>query len=161
MDCHVCRDDCLAQRHGDVVGGGVQGPTAARRRVIAQHRALHWLAADLAHPRNRTVAPRHHRNTYLGEAAFNDWGWRVPVLVLFPADVHRLLYPGAFSGIADIRGDQGQGGNDQESWKEAFLSVNIKFVLIATVIALGEGVVWYSGQFWALHFLQQVTRWTR
>jgi hypothetical protein len=23
---------------------------------------------------------------------------------------------------------------------------------------LGEGVVWYSGQFWALHFLQQVTK---
>src|SRR5262249_54155078 len=39
-----------------------------------------------------------------------------------------------------------------------FLSANIKFVLIATIIVLGEGVVWYSGQFWALHFLQQVTK---
>jgi hypothetical protein len=43
-------------------------------------------------------------------------------------------------------------------WKEAFLSANIKFVLIATIIVLGEGVVWYSGQFWALYFLQQVTK---
>src|SRR6516164_2603645 len=40
VDRHVCRDDCLAQRHGDVAGGGVQGPTAARPRVIAQHRAV-------------------------------------------------------------------------------------------------------------------------
>jgi hypothetical protein len=28
-----------------------------------------------------------------------------------------------------------------------FLSSNIKFVLIATVVVLGQGVVWYSGQF--------------
>jgi hypothetical protein len=31
-------------------------------------------------------------------------------------------------------------------------------VLIATIVVLGEGVVWYSGQFWALYFLQQVTK---
>jgi MFS family permease len=43
-------------------------------------------------------------------------------------------------------------------WKEAFLSANIKFVLIATIAVLGEGVVWYSGQFWALYFLQQVSK---
>jgi len=43
-------------------------------------------------------------------------------------------------------------------WKEAFLSSNIKFVLIATIVVLGQGVVWYSGQFWALYFLQQVSK---
>jgi MFS family permease len=43
-------------------------------------------------------------------------------------------------------------------WKEAFLSSNIKLVLIATVVVLGQGVVWYSGQFWALYFLQQVSK---
>ena len=31
-------------------------------------------------------------------------------------------------------------------------------MLIATIVVLGEGVVWYSGQFWALYFLQQVTK---
>jgi len=30
--------------------------------------------------------------------------------------------------------------------------------LIATIVVLGEGVVWYSGQFWALYFLQQVVK---
>ena len=40
VDRHVCRDDCLAQRYGDVAGGGAQGPTAARPTVIAQHRAV-------------------------------------------------------------------------------------------------------------------------
>jgi MFS family permease len=34
----------------------------------------------------------------------------------------------------------------------------MKFVLIASIIVIGEGVVWYSGQFWALYFLQQVSK---
>ena len=51
-----------------------------------------------------------------------------------------------------------KGAMTKNPWKEAFLSANIKFVLIATIIVLGEGVVWYSGQFWALHFLQQVIK---
>ena len=43
-------------------------------------------------------------------------------------------------------------------WKEAFLSSNIKYVGIATIVLIGQGVVWYSGQFWALYFLQQVSK---
>jgi len=43
-------------------------------------------------------------------------------------------------------------------WKEAFLSENIKYVLIATIVVLGEGVVWYSGQFWALYYLGTVAK---
>src|SRR5262249_28676678 len=35
---------------------------------------------------------------------------------------------------------------------------NIKFVLIASIVVIGEGVVWYSGQFWALYYLQQVSK---
>jgi MFS family permease len=31
-------------------------------------------------------------------------------------------------------------------------------VVIATIVVLGQGVVWYSGQFWALYFLQQVSK---
>jgi MFS family permease len=43
-------------------------------------------------------------------------------------------------------------------WKEAFLSSNMKYVAIATIVLIGQGVVWYSGQFWALYFLQQVSK---
>jgi MFS family permease len=43
-------------------------------------------------------------------------------------------------------------------WKEAFLSANVKLVLIASIVVIGEGVVWYSGQFWALYFLQTVSK---
>ena len=51
-----------------------------------------------------------------------------------------------------------KGAMTKNPWKEAFLSANIKYVLIATIVVLGEGVVWYSGQFWALYFLQQVSK---
>jgi len=40
-------------------------------------------------------------------------------------------------------------------WKEAFLSRNIRIVLIASVMVIGEGVVWYSSQYWTLFFLQK------
>src|SRR5437660_1788064 len=43
-------------------------------------------------------------------------------------------------------------------WKEAFLSSNIKYILIAIIVLIGQGVVCYSGQFWALYFLQQVSK---
>jgi len=51
-----------------------------------------------------------------------------------------------------------KGQMTKNPWKEAFLSSDIKFVLIASIIVLGEGVVWYSGQFWALYFLQTVSK---
>jgi MFS family permease len=51
-----------------------------------------------------------------------------------------------------------EGRMTKNPWKEAFLSANIKFVLIATIVVLGQGVVWYSSQFWALYFLQQVSK---
>src|SRR5438552_1369043 len=34
----------------------------------------------------------------------------------------------------------------------------INYVVIASIVVIGEGVVWYSGQFWALYFLQQVMK---
>src|SRR5207245_2829568 len=43
-------------------------------------------------------------------------------------------------------------------WREAFWSQNIRYVLIASIVVIGEGVVWYSGQFWALYLLQQVQK---
>jgi MFS family permease len=96
--------------------------------------------------------------TYLGEAAFNDWGWRIPFLFSF------LLMPIAYYVRVHFQESpifeeiKAKTGLTKNPWKEAFLSSNIKLVLIATVVVLGQGVVWYSGQFWALYFLQQVSK---
>lgn len=96
--------------------------------------------------------------TNLGEAAFNDWGWRIPFLFSF------LLMPIAyyirvhFQESPIFEAIKAKAGLTKNPWKEAFLSSNIKLVLIATIVVLGQGVVWYSGQFWALYFLQQVSK---
>ena len=55
---------------------------------------------------------------------------------------------------------QAKGQMAKNPWKEAFLTANFKFVVIATIIVIGEGVVWYSGQFWPLFFLSTCPRWT-
>ena len=96
--------------------------------------------------------------THLGEAAFNDWGWRIPFLFSF------LLMPIAYYIRVNFQESpifeeiKAKAGLTKNPWKEAFLSSNIKLVLIATIVVLGQGVVWYSGQFWALYFLQQVSK---
>ena len=51
-----------------------------------------------------------------------------------------------------------KGAMTKNPWKEAFLSENIKYVLIATIVVLGQGVVWYSSQFWALYYLGTVAK---
>src|SRR5438067_72323 len=40
----------------------------------------------------------------------------------------------------------------------ALMGANFKYVVIASVVVLGQGCVWYSGQFWALYFLQTVKK---
>src|SRR6202521_1667235 len=96
--------------------------------------------------------------TYVGEAAFNAWAWRIPFLfsflLLFIAFYIRVNFEES-PIYAEIKA---KGGTSKNPWKEAFLSANFKFVVIATIIVLGEGVVWYSSQFWALYFLQTVAK---
>jgi MFS family permease len=96
--------------------------------------------------------------TYFGNDAFNAWAWRVPFLVSFllvAVAIWIRLQLGETPIFAEIRA---KGQMTKNPWKEAFLSSNIKYILIATVVLIGQGVVWYSGQFWALYFLQQVSK---
>ena len=97
---------------------------------------------------------------YFGEESFNaPWGaWRIPFLVSFllvAIAIYIRLQLGETPIFQEIKA---KGLMTRNPWKEAFLSANIKFVLIASIVVIGEGVVWYSGQFWALYFLQQVVK---
>jgi MFS family permease len=96
--------------------------------------------------------------TYYGNEVFNAWAWRVPFLVSFllvAVAIWIRLQLGETPIFAEIRA---KGQMTKNPWKEAFISSNIKYILIATVVLIGQGVVWYSGQFWALYFLQQVSK---
>jgi MFS family permease len=96
--------------------------------------------------------------TSLGEAAFNDWGWRIPFLFSFLLMFIAYYIRANFQESPIFEEIKAKAGMTKNPWKEAFLSSNFKLVLIATIVVLGQGVVWYSGQFWALYFLQQVSK---
>src|SRR5499425_2817669 len=94
----------------------------------------------------------------LGNDTFNDWGWRVPFLFSFLLVAIAIYIRLQLQETPIFEQIKAKGAMTKNPWKEAFLSENIKFVLIATIVVLGEGVVWYSGQFWALYYLQQVVK---
>jgi MFS family permease len=95
---------------------------------------------------------------YFGTDEFQAWAWRVPFLVSFLLVAIAIYIRLQLQETPIFEEIKAKGQMTRNPWKEAFLSANMKFVLIASVIVIGEGVVWYSGQFWALYFLQQVSK---
>ena len=96
--------------------------------------------------------------TYFGEDAFNAWAWRVPFLLSFLLVAVAIYIRLQLQETPIFEEIKAKGQMTKNPWKEAFLSSNIKYVGIATIVLIGQGVVWYSGQFWALYFLQQVSK---
>jgi MFS family permease len=95
---------------------------------------------------------------YLGTEAFNDWGWRIPFLVSFLLVAVAIYIRLQLQETPIFQEIRAKGQMTKNPWREAFLGPNMKFVLIASIVVIGQGVVWYSGQFWALYFLQQVSK---
>src|SRR5208282_1800177 len=97
--------------------------------------------------------------TYSGEDAFNAWAWRIPFLCSFLLVFVTLYMRLTFEESPVYAEIKAKGQTSKNPWREAFLSpANLKYVVIATIVVLGEGVVWYSSQFWALYFLQTVAK---
>ncbi|HML12867.1 MAG TPA: MFS transporter [Xanthobacteraceae bacterium] len=97
--------------------------------------------------------------TYFGNDVFNDWAWRIPFLfsflLLFIAGYVRTQFEES-PVYAEIKA---KGQTSKNPWREAFLNpANLKYVIIASIVVLGQGVVWYSGQFWALFYIQTVSK---
>jgi MFS family permease len=96
--------------------------------------------------------------TWFGNQVFDDWAWRIPFLVSFLLVAIAIYIRLQLQETPIFQEIKAKGQMTKNPWKEAFLSANVKFVLIASIVVIGEGVVWYSGQFWALYFLQQVSK---
>jgi MFS family permease len=96
--------------------------------------------------------------TYFGNEVFDAWAWRVPFLVSFLLVGIAIYIRLQLQETPIFQEIKARGQMTQNPWREAFLSSNIKYVGIATIVLIGQGVVWYSGQFWALYFLQQVSK---
>jgi MFS family permease len=96
--------------------------------------------------------------SYFGNQVFDEWAWRIPFLVSFLLVAIAIYIRLQLQETPIFQEIKAKGQMTRNPWKEAFLSSNIKYVGIATIVLIGQGVVWYSGQFWALYFLQQVSK---
>ncbi len=96
---------------------------------------------------------------YFGTDAFNAWAWRIPFLFSFLLVFIAFYMRRQFQESPIYAEIKAKGETSKNPWREAFGNpANLKYVAIATIVVLGQGVVWYSGQFWALYFLQQVSK---
>ena len=93
--------------------------------------------------------------TAIGEAAFAEWGWRIPFLVsivLLGISVWIRLSMNespAFQKMKD------EGTTSKAPLTESFGQwKNLKIVILALVgLTAGQAVIWYTGQFYALFFM--------
>ena len=92
-----------------------------------------------------------------GPEAFRAWGWRVPFLVSFPLLAVSLYIRLRMRESPLFAKLKTEGRVSKNPLKESFANPkNLRYVLIALFGATaGQGVVWYTGQFYALTFLQK------
>lgn len=98
--------------------------------------------------------------TYVGEEAFKSWGWRIPFLLsIFLLGVSvwirlQMEESPAFKKMKE------EGTQSKAPIAEAFGNwKNGKFAVIALLgLVAGQAVVWYTGQFYALFYLQTILR---
>ncbi len=97
---------------------------------------------------------------YLGEQDFQSWGWRIPFLVsvlLLAVSVYirmQMQESPAFQKMKE------EGSLSKAPLSEAFGQWrNLKIVIFALLgLVAGQAVVWYTGQFYALFFLQSILK---
>src|SRR6187402_2526914 len=98
--------------------------------------------------------------TGLGEAAFADWGWRIPFLVsilLLGISVWIRLSLNESPAFQKMKSE---GKTSKAPLTESFGQwKNLKIVILALIgLTAGQAVVWYSGQFYALFFMTQALK---
>jgi MFS family permease len=94
----------------------------------------------------------------LSDQQFDSWGWRVPfwvsiVMVLVSFFIRKKMHESP-----EFVKAKAEGKTSKNPLKESFGNkYNLKFVLLALFGAtMGQGVVWYTGQFYAMNFMKTV-----
>ena len=98
--------------------------------------------------------------TAIGEAEFAEWGWRVPFLVSILLLGISVWIRMSMSESPAFQKMKAEGKTSKAPLSESFGQwKNLKIVILALVgLVAGQAVVWYSGQFYALFFLQNVLK---
>jgi hypothetical protein len=92
---------------------------------------------------------------FMAPETFTQWGWRVPFLVSLALLIFSVYIRLKLEESPVFRRMKAQGRASKSPLKDSFLRYpNNKYVLLALFGATaGQGVVWYTGQFYALFFL--------
>ena len=94
----------------------------------------------------------------VGEDAFAAWGWRIPFLISILLVAISLWIRFSLRESPMYAKLKQKGGVSKNPLKESFGNpYNFSYVLLALFGAtMGQGVVWYTGQFYALFYLQRI-----
>ena len=98
--------------------------------------------------------------TAIGEEEFQAWGWRVPFLVsilLLGISVWIRMSMNESPAFAKMKAE---GKTSKAPLSEAFGQWrNLKVVILALIgLTMGQAVVWYTGQFYALFFMTETLK---
>jgi MFS family permease len=98
--------------------------------------------------------------TLIGEAAFADWGWRVPFIVSIALLAVSVWIRLSMNESPAFKKMKAEGRTSKAPLTESFGQwKNLKIVILALIgLTAGQAVVWYSGQFYALFFLTQALK---
>ncbi|OLY93945.1 Predicted arabinose efflux permease, MFS family [Cnuella takakiae] len=93
-------------------------------------------------------------------AKFNDWGWRIPFLVSIVLVLVSVYIRMKMKESPLFTKLKSEGKVSVNPLKESFgHRANLKMVLLALFGAtMGQGVVWYTGQFYAQSFMENVCK---
>ncbi|MCA3691823.1 MAG: MFS transporter [Aquidulcibacter sp.] len=98
--------------------------------------------------------------TLLGEEVFKAWGWRVPFLVSMILLAVSMWIRMQLNESPVYQKMKDEGKTSKAPLTEAFAKWgNLKWVVIVLFGAVaGQAVVWYTGQFYALFFLEKMLK---
>ena len=98
--------------------------------------------------------------TIIGEEAFADWGWRVPFIVSILLLAISVWIRLSMNESPAFQKMKAEGKTSKAPLSESFGQwKNLKIVILALVgLVMGQAVVWYTGQFYALFFLTQALK---
>ena len=93
--------------------------------------------------------------SYMGEKDFGDWGWRIPFLVSILLLAVSVWIRLSMNESPAFKKMKEEGKISKAPLTESFGQwKNAKIVILALFgLVMGQGVVWYTGQFYALFFL--------
>jgi MFS family permease len=96
----------------------------------------------------------------LGVESFNAWGWRIPFLVSSLLVVVSIYIRMKMEESPLFSKLKKEGKTSSNPLKESFgKKTNLKMVLLALFGAvMGQGVIWYTGQFYAQSFIENVCK---